>query len=411
MSIFCSISLLFVATGLAMCVGLPAQEKEGSAPMSVNQEADPLSAYLQTEAFASNLDWHKGVGENEVRMSWFLQGNPGVAMVCTANPTTYKVVTARKVYERATQSEMTRKLSDAQAGTLGNLIKQLPPSAKQPELENLILVTILKKGLATTYLYDRMDMPQDIVRLYDVTGAYVVDTAPVREPEYRGVSKIDGLGEVALPPGTWTLERRLKPEDHVYKRDIFVLRRKGSRLERLTFQIVSQEAKLSVGSYFDTICMGTKNGLPQELVGNKNEHHSGHTLISPVDMQSLNGIENCKRALNIYASDTKPNWMAYSFVGEIDDRIVICVYASPHVLSPENFENIYYGSSLKPERHTTANDARPNQTANEPQAKANAGVNLDDKIDRKQNAEGAENKRCQVPFTPSPPLNVQKSTP
>ena len=173
MSIYYALSLLFVATGLAMSGELSAQEKEGSSPMSVNKEADPLSAYPQTGPFASNVDWHKGVGENEVRMSWFLRGDPGIALVCTANPTTYKVVTAREVYAHATQSETTRKLSDAQAGTLGNLIKQLPPSAKQPELKNLIIVTISKKGKATTYLYDRLDMPRDIVRLYDVTGAYV----------------------------------------------------------------------------------------------------------------------------------------------------------------------------------------------------------------------------------------------
>ena len=352
MSIYYAISLLFVATGLAMCGELSAQEKEGSSPMSVNQEADPLSAYPQTEAFASNLDWHKKVGENEVRMSWFLHGSPGVAMVCTANPTTSKVVTAREVYDHATQSEMTRKLSDAQAGTLGNLIKQLPPSAKQPELENLIVVSILKKGLATTYLYDRLDMPREIVRLYDVTGAYVV-TAPVREPEYSGLSRIDGLGEVALPFGTWILERRLKPEDNVEKRDIFVLKRKGKRLERLTFQIVGQEAKLSVGSYFDSICMGTSNGVPMEIDGDgsKSDHDTGHTLISATEIRPSNGISSCKRALNIYTSDTKPDWMAYSFVGEIDERVVICVYASPNVLSPEEFETIYTDSKLKPVRH------------------------------------------------------------
>ena len=209
--------------------------------------------------------------------------------------------------------------------------------------------------------------------------------------EYTGVSKIDGLGKVLLPPGTWELERRVKPADiAINNRDIFVFKRKGDHLERLTFQIVSPEDKLQVANYFDSICMGTTNGLPQQIVGNKNEHDSGHTLISPVDMQSLNGIENCKRALNIYTSDTKPSWMAYSFVGEIDDGIVICVYASPHVLSPENFENIYYYSSLKPERHNAANDARPNEDANEPHAKANAGVDPDNQMDRGQNVKDAD---------------------
>ena len=172
----------------------------------------------------------------------------------------------------------------------------------------------------------------------------------IDDTEYTGVSKIEDLGEVSLPPGTWTIERRVKPSENAINRDIFVLKRKGDRLERLTFQIVSPEDKLPVGNYFDSICMATTNGLPQRIEGDKNEHDSGHTLISATDMQSLNGVKNCKRAVNIYTSDTEPNWMAYSLVGEIDDRIVICVYASPHVLSPENFEDVYIYSKLKPKR-------------------------------------------------------------
>ena len=111
-------------------------------------------------------------------MSWFLHGESGCAMVCTANPTTSKVVTAREVYEHATQSKLTRKLRRAQALTLRKLVEKLPPSAKQPELKNLILVSISKKGQTKTYLYDRLDMPRDIVRLYDVTGAYVLTEVP-----------------------------------------------------------------------------------------------------------------------------------------------------------------------------------------------------------------------------------------
>ena len=147
------------------------------------------------------------------------------------------------------------------------------------------------------------------------------------------------------------MERRVKPSENAINRDIFVLKRKGDRLERLTFQIVSPADKLQVANYFDSIFMATSNGLPQRIVGNKNEHDSGNTLISPTDMQSLNGISNCKRGVYIYTSDTKPHWMAYSFIGEIDNRIVICVYASPNVLSPEDFENIYYNSKLNPTRH------------------------------------------------------------
>ena len=174
----------------------------------------------------------------------------------------------------------------------------------------------------------------------------------VDEPEYRGMANIEGLGEVSLPLGVWMLEQRINPAGNDINQDIFVLKRKGDRIERLTFQFVSSEDKLPVASYFDSICMATSNGVPQRIVGNKNVHDIGHTLINPTKMQPVNGISNCERCLNVYTSDTEPNWMAYSFVGEIDDRIVICVYASPSVLSPEAFEDVYICSKLKPVRHS-----------------------------------------------------------
>jgi len=62
--------------------------------------------------------------------------------------------------------------------TLSKLVKSLPSSAKTPELKNLILVSVVEKGQAKTYSYNRLDPPRGIIRLYDLTGAYL-DTDPV----------------------------------------------------------------------------------------------------------------------------------------------------------------------------------------------------------------------------------------
>jgi hypothetical protein len=167
--------------------GTASSDKESAAATSAPRPQEPdkpseaanlLSAYPRSQAFAENVAWHKHVGNNEIRMSWFLGGDPGVAMVCTADLAANKVTTSREVHDHASQSSKTRELSDAQVLTLNNLIKNLPPSAKGPELKNLILVSVVEKGQAKTYLYDRLNLHQDIVRLHDLTGAYL-STDPV----------------------------------------------------------------------------------------------------------------------------------------------------------------------------------------------------------------------------------------
>jgi hypothetical protein len=153
-------------------------------------DADPLNAYPRSDAFADNVAWHKKVGENEIRMSWFLHGDPKVAMVCTADLSKYKVTTSREVYDWASQNYKTSELSDEQVRVLRKLAKSLPASAKAPALENLVLVSVSEEEKAKTYLYNRMDLPRDIVRLYDLTGAYV-DTEPLPSQEKKKKKKVN----------------------------------------------------------------------------------------------------------------------------------------------------------------------------------------------------------------------------
>jgi hypothetical protein len=156
----------------------PLPAEPGKSSDAGKGDADALSAFPHSEAFAANVAWHKQFRENEIRMSWFLRGEPGITIVCTAELSKSKVTTSREVYDNASQSRKTRELSDAQVLTLRKLAKNLPPSAKAPELKYLVLVSVSEKGKAKTYLYNRLDLPRDIIRLYDLTGAYL-DTDPV----------------------------------------------------------------------------------------------------------------------------------------------------------------------------------------------------------------------------------------
>lgn len=134
-------------------------------------ESDSPGAYPHSGAFKANIAWHKRVGNNEIRMSWFLRGDVNIAMICKVDLTTSKVSTSREVHDWASQCTKTRELSREQTRILSKLTESLPPSAEAPELNKLVLVSVTERGRAKTYRYDRLHLPQEVVRLYDLTGA------------------------------------------------------------------------------------------------------------------------------------------------------------------------------------------------------------------------------------------------
>ena len=170
MNIYPILSILFVF--VVTNDNLNAQETENSPP-TPREVAALLSTYPPSDAFTENLAWHKASSKNEIRMSWFLRGNAGVAMVCAANASTGKASMSREVYEGGSQSAKIHQMSDSQVLTLGKLVKKLPPSKAKPEFKNLVLLSVAEHGQVRTYLYDRLDLPRNIVRIYEVTGAHI----------------------------------------------------------------------------------------------------------------------------------------------------------------------------------------------------------------------------------------------
>ena len=57
-----------------------------TAPPAAAGELEPFAGYPRDGGFAANLDWHRRVAANEIRTSWFLHGDPKIAMVCLADP-------------------------------------------------------------------------------------------------------------------------------------------------------------------------------------------------------------------------------------------------------------------------------------------------------------------------------------
>ena len=124
-------------------------------------DADPLSTYPRSDALRQPCLAQAGRRKRDPHVV-VPRGDPGIAMVCTADLSSDKVTTSREVYDHASQSTKTRELSHAQVMTLGELAKSLPVSAKTPELKNLLLVSVSEKGKVKTFLYDRSAPPRDI---------------------------------------------------------------------------------------------------------------------------------------------------------------------------------------------------------------------------------------------------------
>jgi hypothetical protein len=104
------------------------------------------------------------IGKNEIRMSWFLRGNPRNSMVCTVELSADKVTTSREVQDHAHQLTRTRELSHPQVVSLGRVVRNPPASAKHPVRKALLLVTTPEDGEAKTRLYyDRLNLPREII--------------------------------------------------------------------------------------------------------------------------------------------------------------------------------------------------------------------------------------------------------
>jgi hypothetical protein len=158
---------------------------------------------------------------------------------------------------------------------------------------------------------------------------------------FSGQAKIDGIGEIALPPGRWTLEHVATPEKKTNKPDVYVFKKEGDRLERLTIQKFGPHISHPLSNYFDSIGDSTSNGIPVQLLDRKNEHDTAHILRPLVVRERSGGKDTCLASSYIYTSETKDPWMSHAFVCDRDGLVLVCVHSSPHVISPETVDEVF----------------------------------------------------------------------
>jgi hypothetical protein len=163
---------------------------------------------------------------------------------------------------------------------------------------------------------------------------------------YTDKAKIEGLGEIALPPGKWELEIAAKQTKN-YPYDLYVFKKQGDRLERLSFRRVPPEIAGRLSNYFDSIGDSFSNGIP--LRGQEKSQHDTAHIIQPLrTYRWTEGKESGMSSSYIYTSEKDgPPWMSHACVTEEGGAVLISVHASPHVLSPETIYDIVSDSKFE----------------------------------------------------------------
>lgn len=166
---------------------------------------------------------------------------------------------------------------------------------------------------------------------------------------YTSAAKIEGLGEIALPPGKWELELTEKAGKN-YQYDVWVLKKQGDRLERLTFQRVPPEIAGRVTNYADSVGDSFSKGIP--LRGKEKSAHETAHILSPLRVYGYtDGKATDASTSYIYTSEKDDTpWMSHACMTEEGGAVMISVHASPHVLSPDSvFEVVDQSKFEKPQ--------------------------------------------------------------
>jgi hypothetical protein len=169
---------------------------------------------------------------------------------------------------------------------------------------------------------------------------WVVDPVEVNAAEvYTDKAKIEGLGEISLPPGKWELEIAVK-QTKEYPYDLYVFKKQGDRIERLSFRRVPPEIAGRITSYADSVGDSFSKGIP--LRGKeKCAHDTAHILSPLTPFRKTDGRDTAASISYIYTSEKEEvPWMSHACITEEGGAVMISVHASPHVLSPDTITGV-----------------------------------------------------------------------
>jgi len=135
----------------------------------------PKSDALESIAHA-HAD-HEGLTRSHLVLyaSWFLDGNPRVAMQTRINASG-EVYVVRTVFDWANQAATNSQLSKAEFKTVLTTIQQLPRSAQAVPLPFIIVVSYQHKGKWQTRIYDRRHPADELITIFKLAGSFIDST-------------------------------------------------------------------------------------------------------------------------------------------------------------------------------------------------------------------------------------------
>jgi len=104
--------------------------------------------------------------------TWFVDGRPGVVMETSVDAHGC-VYTVRTEYDWARQNFDSRQLTESELQSTFVALKTLPDSAQQPPLPFLVVVSFKLDSKWQTKLYDRRNLPAEMVEVYQLVHSVV----------------------------------------------------------------------------------------------------------------------------------------------------------------------------------------------------------------------------------------------
>ena len=154
----------------------------GGKPEAESTAADALQlvGYPYSAAFDAVMKEHLYPSDKPtpelLEGTWFLNGNPRVAMECGVD-TDGKGYTVRAVYDNAYQIERATQLDDKKLQALRSALQALPPSSPHPPLGKLLILSFRIGDKWVTRLYDKEHLPVLVQGVYELVGASVTDNS------------------------------------------------------------------------------------------------------------------------------------------------------------------------------------------------------------------------------------------
>ena len=176
---------------------------------------------------------------------------------------------------------------------------------------------------------------------------------------YTGKATVAGLGNIAFPPGEWSLEfqRIQHPTNVVFMPDYFVFKRIGDRLERLTFlRHQPTVTPRRLGHMLDTIGETLGDGIPSEA---KKSGDEWADRIHPMSLMpaSPTATERQIQYSFIYVRPSPaPAWLCHSILFFHDKSAIVIAHASTSVTDPETVEDVQFRSRLIPNTKSPRDD-------------------------------------------------------